>query len=45
METIFTKLALYGSKKKCARTDSVFLHISEVCDSTVSLDKLDVLPL
>ena len=37
MESIYTDLALYGRKKKCARTDTVFLPISEVCDSTVSL--------
>ena len=38
MESIYTELALYGSKNECARTDTVFLHISEVCDGTVSLD-------
>ena len=37
MESIFTKLALYGSKNECARTDNVFSPISEVCDGTVSL--------
>ena len=37
MESIYTKLALYGSKNECARTDTVFLPISEVCNSTVSL--------
>ena len=36
MESIYTKLALYGSKNECARTDTVFYHISEVCDGTVS---------
>ena len=39
MESIYTELALYGSKHKCARTDTVFLTISEVCDGTVSLEK------
>ena len=39
MESIHTKLALYGSKNECARTDNVFSPISEVCDGTVSLDK------
>ena len=37
MESIYTELALYGSKNECARTDTVFLPISEVCDGTVSL--------
>ena len=37
MESIFTKLALYGSKNEYARTDNVFSPISEVCDGTVSL--------
>ena len=40
MESIFTKLALYGSKKQCARTDNVFSPISEVCNGTVSFMKL-----
>ena len=31
------KLALYGSKNECARTDTVFLSISEACDGKVSL--------
>ena len=31
------KLALYGSKNECARTDNVFSPISEDCDDTVSL--------
>ena len=37
MESIHTKLALYGSKNECARTDNVFSPISEVCDGMVSL--------
>ena len=37
MESIYTELALYGSKNECARTDTVFLLIPEVCDGTVSL--------
>ena len=37
MECIFTELALYPSKNECARTDTVFLPISEVCDGTVTL--------
>ena len=40
MESICTELALYGSKNECARTDTVFLPISEVCDDTVSLGVL-----
>ena len=37
MEIINTKLALYCNKKECARTDTAFLPISEVCEGTVSL--------
>ena len=37
MESIYPELALYGSKNERARTDTVFLPISEVCDGTVSL--------
>ena len=43
MESTYTELALYGSKNECARTDTVFLPISEVCDSTVSLNSQDML--
>ena len=39
MESIYTELGLYGSKNECARTDIVFLPISEVCDGTVSLNR------
>ena len=37
MESLYIGLALYGSQNECARTDTVFLPISEVCDGTVSL--------
>ena len=37
MEGIYNELALYGSKNECARTETVFIPISEVCDGTVSL--------
>ena len=37
MESIYTKLALYGRKNECTRTDNVFFPISEVCNGTVSL--------
>ena len=37
MESIYTELALNGSKNECARTDTVLLPISEVCNGTVSL--------
>ena len=37
MESIYTKLALYGSKNECAKPDNVFSPIAEVCDDTVSL--------
>ena len=39
MESIYTELALYGSKNECARTDNVFSPQSEVCNGTVSLRK------
>ena len=39
MESIYTELALYGSRNECARTDTVLLPISEVFDGTVSLKK------
>ena len=38
MESIYAELALYGSTKKCARTDTVFIPIYEDCDGTVSLE-------
>ena len=37
MKSIYKELALYGSKNECARTDTVFLPISEVSDGKVSL--------
>ena len=37
MESIYTGLALYGSINECARTETVFLPVSEVCNGTVSL--------
>ena len=37
MESIYTELALYGTKNEFARTDIVFIPISEVCDGMVSL--------
>ena len=37
MESIYTELALYGSKNECAMTDNVCSPISEVRDGTVSL--------
>ena len=39
MESIYTELAFYGSKNKCARTDNVYVSITEVCDGMVSLIK------
>ena len=38
MKSIYTELALYLSKNKCAMTDNVFSPISEVCNGTVSLN-------
>ena len=37
MKCIYTKLALYGSKSECAKTDNVLFPISEICNSTVCL--------
>ena len=37
MKSKYNELALYGSQNLCARTDTVFLPISEVCDGMVSL--------
>ena len=45
MESIYTELALYGSTNKCARTDTVFLPISEVCNGTASLVLMFVISL
>ena len=41
MESIYTELALYDIKNEGARTNTVFLPISEVCDGMVSLVLLD----
>ena len=40
MKSIYTELALYGSKNECASTDNDFFPTSEVCDGTVSLGKM-----
>ena len=40
MESIYTELALYGSKNECAGTDTAFLPLSEVCNGMVSLGKI-----
>ena len=37
MESIYPELTLCGSKNECARTDTVFIHLSEVSEGTVSL--------
>ena len=42
MESIYTRLALYGSKNECTRTNNVFLPISEVCDCMVSINRPSV---
>ena len=36
MESIYSNLALCGSKNVCARTDTVFFPISEVSEGTGS---------
>ena len=38
MESLYTKLDLYGSNIECARTDNIFSPISEVCVGTVFLE-------
>ena len=43
MGNIYTELAFRGSKNKCARNDTVFLHISEDCDVTVSLTSIKMI--
>ena len=40
MESLYTELALYGTKNEFSRTDNVFIPMSEVCDGTVSLCKI-----
>ena len=45
MESIYTDLALYGNKNEFARTNTVFLTISEVCEVTVSFTNFDILVL
>ena len=37
IKSIYTKLALYGSKNECARNDTVFFPISQVCTRGVTL--------
>ena len=37
MESVYTDLALCGSKNECARTDTVFSPISQVCIRGVTL--------
>ena len=39
MRNIYAELALHGIKNECARTNTVFLPISEVCDGMVSLNR------
>ena len=40
MENIYAELAFDDSTNECARTETVFSSISEVCDGTVSLSTL-----
>ena len=42
MKSIYTELALYGSKNESARNDNVLCPISEICNSMVSLKELQV---
>ena len=39
MKTLNPELALYCSKNKCARTDTVFFPIYEICTRVVTLEK------
>ena len=41
MDSLSLEFALYGSKNKCARTDTVFFPISQVCTRGVTLTKLE----
>ena len=40
MKSIYTELALYGTKNEGAKTEKVLFPISEVCDGTVSLKRI-----
>ena len=42
MESIYSELTLYGIKNECERTDNVLFPISEFCDGTVSLLKVQI---
>ena len=42
MESLNPEFALYGRTNKCARTDSVFFPISEVCTRGVTLATIAV---
>ena len=39
MKSIYPELAHCGSKNLCARTDTVFLHLTKVSKGTVSLQE------
>ena len=39
IKSIYLELALDGSNNKCARTDTVFLPISQVCTRGVTLSR------
>ena len=45
METTYPELALCSSKNECAKTDTVFVPISEVSEGTVSLTDIDICTL
>ena len=42
METTYTELDLYGSINECARIDTAFLLIYEVCGGTVTLVSVSI---
>ena len=37
MQSIYPEFALYGGKNECAKSDTVFFPISQVCPMGVSL--------
>ena len=44
MESLNPEFALYGSRNKCARTDTVSFPISEVCTRRMTLKKNAISP-
>ena len=40
MESTYNELAVYGSQNECAKTDNIFISISEFYNGVVSLVEL-----